>query len=842
MLKYKTRGKEIKNKPRIYFCASKEDYTKYFDSITESILDIQNSVIYYKDSSLNIDDLSQINLFVVPITWKFLSTNNDERLKEFKYAQDNHIPILPIIEDLGIEDYFNEKCGNLQGLNPVEDPRYKYKLKFYIESVLVSDKLRHEVQAAFDAYIFLSYRKKDRKEAEKIMHIIHENDFCRDIAIWYDEFLTPGEDFNSAIDDALKKSNLFALVVTPNLVNEDNYVEKIEYPNAMKENKNILPIEAKETSEKELKEKYKDIPNPIKPDDTITLSNTLKEYLINEAWKENDDANHLYLIGIAYLNGIDVEVDKDKGVKILEKAANQNSIDAMKELASMYADGKGIDVDYNKAIAWQSKIYNYYKNIYGKDNITTLTSLSTLALYYANAKDFDAIEIAQKAYNKKKKLFGENNPSTLDSLATLGYCYLELEEYDNANDIYLEYYNKTKEVFGDNSIKTLDALNSLAISYFDIEMFDKARELSEDCYAKSKEILDEKNEDTLNTLNFMALSYSFGVTNYDNSIKLNKRCYEERKEFLGENHRDTLISLSNLASAYSHNGNHYKAKELFEECYKKRKDCIGENDRETLESLRNLAYECSETHDYKNSAKYYENLLDLRKKLYGQKNIMTINTMKDLLNIYDHLEDYQKAAKLCEEYYEIKKTSSEKITLPILYKLSIYYFKLSNYKKSKSLNEECYNRGKELLTKHDILPYKSLYNIGNIYDKEGNFENAIKIYEKCYDEYTKVVYNDTSFTFEILESTTDDYIRLGNFKKAQKLVLYSYNRRIQKHMTDDQTTLANLKRLVACSIKTNDKNLLKYLEEEYKIENKLYGMNDERCKKTLDKIIDIKNE
>ena len=51
------------------------------------------------------------------------------------------------------------------------------------------------------------------------MRLIHKNEFCRDIAIWYDEFLTPGENFNDAIKEALQKSGLFVLTVTPNLVN-----------------------------------------------------------------------------------------------------------------------------------------------------------------------------------------------------------------------------------------------------------------------------------------------------------------------------------------------------------------------------------------------------------------------------------------------------------------------------------------------------------------------------------------------------------------------------------------------------------------------------------------------
>ena len=43
-----------------------------------------------------------------------------------------------------------------------------------------------------------------RRYAQELMRLIHKNEFCRDIAIWYDEYLTPGEDFNQEIAAALE--------------------------------------------------------------------------------------------------------------------------------------------------------------------------------------------------------------------------------------------------------------------------------------------------------------------------------------------------------------------------------------------------------------------------------------------------------------------------------------------------------------------------------------------------------------------------------------------------------------------------------------------------------------
>ena len=80
------------------------------------------------------------------------------------------------------------------------------------------------------------------------MRLIHENEAYRDIAIWYDEFLVPGEGFNEAIKAAFEKSSLFAMAVTPHLEEDGNYVMRVEYPMArdrQEKDKNyeIVPVE-----------------------------------------------------------------------------------------------------------------------------------------------------------------------------------------------------------------------------------------------------------------------------------------------------------------------------------------------------------------------------------------------------------------------------------------------------------------------------------------------------------------------------------------------------------------------------------------------------------------------
>lgn len=120
-----------------------------------------------------------MQLFVVPVTTKLLTKENRAMDVEVPFAFENHIPVLPLMQESGLDDVYNKIFGDLQYLNKRDlDPtviQYDEKLTKYLESVIVGDELAKKIRAAFGAYIFLSYRKKDRKYAQELMSLIHSN-------------------------------------------------------------------------------------------------------------------------------------------------------------------------------------------------------------------------------------------------------------------------------------------------------------------------------------------------------------------------------------------------------------------------------------------------------------------------------------------------------------------------------------------------------------------------------------------------------------------------------------------------------------------------------------------
>ena len=413
-MKMKTKNKtDINKKPRIYFTCHPDDFDNYFEKISNDIFSIYDCVIYYtEDMTEEINekdkefDIGRNNLFVIPVTSKLLTTPNRAMDDDLPYALKSKIPVLPIMLETGLDEIYSrpDKFGELQYLNTISSDAteipYEIKLKKYLEAVLISDETAKRIRAAFDAYIFLSYRKKDRHYANELMRLIHSNPECRDIAIWFDEFLTPGESFKENIEKILDDCELFTLLVTPQLFEKvkdkngeerDNYVISTELPLARekKEQKGteIFAVEMEKTDKKSLS--AVNIADCVDAKDEEGFRLRLLDAVSKIAFTENDgNDEHNFLIGLAYLDGIDVEVDRDRAVNLITDAAENNLPEAMLKLIFMYSDGIGVTRDTEKAQKWSERLSDYYFNsIFNKKRgIKSKRKLSELFSHYADER------------------------------------------------------------------------------------------------------------------------------------------------------------------------------------------------------------------------------------------------------------------------------------------------------------------------------------------------------------------------------------------------------------------------------------------------------------------------
>lgn len=774
ILRFKTRSNtNPQGKPKVYFCAPPEDYSKYFDIISEEILSKQNCSVWFlgdansvRDEEL-LSDLKEMQLFVMPVTTNLLCTANDALDVDFKFAMEHHIPVLPLMQEPGLEDLFNKKCGELQFLDKYKVDEtaisYEEKLEKYLSSVLIGDELAEKIRAAFDAYVFLSYRKKDRKYAQELMRLIHKNDFCRDIAIWYDEFLTPGENFNDSIKDALEKSGLFVLAVTPNLVNETNYIMTTEYPMAQEAGKPILPAELVPTDREQLFEKYKDIPTPANAHDDVELSEALLESIKKMAIKENDASpEHNFFIGLAYLGGVDVEIDFNRAHSLILKAAESGLKEAYEMLVSMYKNGRGVERNSAEAIKWQRNLTELcYEEYSAEPNEDTITAVHYAYMNLGDlCKEFNAIEEAEQAYENMlsaaRSLDSQIRSFTskeqiVNALNRIALIKKEKGDYKSFNQLLLEVVEIDEEIYDDTNWLKAIHLSNLGLSCYFLQEYNNAQMH----YERAIAIIDVTELDSNDFLSIKSKVYNNYGLNFEvlTRYELAKQQYKVAIDLiksLNQNSDGAFIEeyglyTSNIASAYLSTKDYAVALEylMMGRDVVEKKYCENQSNRlisiiAVLENLIGRAYseqkknKLAEAH-YKESLKWYLIWDGEFAELYQSEIALVRNNIGVL---YLSQMKYKKAAQ----------------ELIIAYKS---FVELSN-------NEKTYRRMRAL----------SGYNLGLALISKFRFRKALPYMKDSYEVYTELVDEGLGFCADMrkkaLQQLAGIYFVTGHPIKAFK--------------------------------------------------------------------------
>lgn len=695
----KTRpGESPGNKPRVYFTCHPADFTPYFQRVCDDIFKTHSCAIYYKERlDLPVDaenketDLGQMNLFVVPVSRALLTEPNYAMAEDVAFARAKHIPILPLMMEVGIDALYGrrESFGKMQYLEP--DSRdetgisYEEKLRRYLDTVLISDETARRIRAAFDAYIFLSYRKKDRRYANELMRMIHRNPACRDIAIWYDEFLTPGESFEENIRQALERSELFALLITPNLLEEPggrpNFVMEHEYPAAQRFGKEILPAEMAPTDRAALSAKFAHLPAPVSPADEESFRQRLLQAVSRIARSENDgNPEHTFLIGLAYLEGIDVERDIGRAVELVEGAAEAGLEEAMEKMYHMYCNGEGVKKSIRAARSWAErllahctatygevhpktfealkkvnrmtnmgehrhsveehlelcrKLYDIACKLWGEEHREAIDAVISLAGAYRYVGDMQASIACRERYCEiKKRMLGEGHPDLCYALQDLAMEYYQIQEYDRALELQQKLYENDCKAFGEADARTLSSLGKLMAIYDCLGNKEKVEELQRRISGIRGEALEE-DADMAGLLSSMATIYrtialrSTGREKLEGqrkSLELDEQAYAILVQTYGEESSKAGWKLHQIAIGYHSIGEHKAAVPLLQKVYEQEVAEVGVGGalpRITLETL-GMSYE--ELGEYEKALEVYERIHCWKCQKYGEDHYQTLIT------------------------------------------------------------------------------------------------------------------------------------------------------------------------------------------------------------------------
>ena len=239
------------------------------------------------------------------------------------------------------------------------------ELRKQLRRLLADPQLKEQIgKSAFTRRLFLSYRKKDRIEALKILRSIHDTEEGAAAETWYDDFLIPGRDFNEEISEAMAGSEAVVLSVTPNLMEihpdgKKNYVRAKEYPDAVRMGKPVIPVEAVRADRAEILSAFPDIPPFICLGNRQLLEDALKQIPAAAAAGSpaGMDPYRAWLLGMAFHMGFRVEKDVSRAIQYLGDAADRGVPEAAEQLFKTYIEGYEVPRDPAEALRWQVRAF-----------------------------------------------------------------------------------------------------------------------------------------------------------------------------------------------------------------------------------------------------------------------------------------------------------------------------------------------------------------------------------------------------------------------------------------------------------------------------------------------------
>ena len=767
--KVRTLGKsDPHGKPRVYFVCHPADFNITFDWICEDVFRAQDCAIYYTENMSrpldkeNVDvDLGRMNLVIVPVTSRLLNERCRAMSVDIAYAKKKNIPILPFMMEFGLDSVYSlaENFGDRQYISPVNsdgtEVSYQNKLRRTLESILISDELAARVREAFDAYVFLSYRKKDRFYANELMRKIHDIPGCRDIAIWYDEFLTPGESFMINIERAMEQSELFVLLVTPSLLEDGNFVMREEYPAAVRAGMDIIPTEMVNTSRYDLKRKFKEIPEPLNPSDARfsgAMLRALSEYV---DFDNDSDPEHNYLIGVAYLEGIDVEVDVERGIELITLAARAGYPEAMLKICNMYQNGEKVPLDFRKALIWGERLYDVCLREYGEDAEDTVFCLNNLSLLYNSVGDYQkAIIFGEKAYRIYSRILGPEHPDTVQALNNLSNYCIGNGDYKKAYRLCKTAYEISRKINGEESPDTILYLNNLSVIFTSMGNYKKAVEIIEKVYSIYCKTLGEEHPNTLLALNNLAFGY-FRNGETDKAIRIYEDAFALYCRVLGEEYPLTLTALANLANAYNSIGNFPKAIEVNGRVLELSVRVLGEEHPDTLLFSNNQAHYYNQIGEHEKSLEIVQNNYEVFCRLYGEEHPHSLLSLYQIGYCYIQLEDYRRALEIFENLHPVYCRifgEGHPESIPSLVGIAWAYEGLGDYRKAVKIKEKAYEIMRVNVGEEHPDTLGVLSTLASSYYCVGEVERSLALYEKLYHIYSRLFGEDNFLTQQMLES------------------------------------------------------------------------------------------
>jgi tetratricopeptide (TPR) repeat protein len=526
-------GQSSLNKQSVFICSDESDFgirQKLVEDIAwnggecDCVVRYVASIDKCPSDDILEAEIRQASAVVFFVTEKTINTykDNNNAYKEYTYAKNNGIPIIPLVSGMEkrnfsevfgrqhVLDYFppdsEDKNKRLRYMNNL-----KQELKEYVSE---KDFIETVESKAFKAKVFLSYRHNDVADAGVLRQLLRSDSRMDAVTIWYDQYLDAGESYEQGIQNAIDKCDVFMMLVTNSLLDEGNFVMAQEYPYVIGKRsgikkgavssddaprKNIIAVSMSNSLDglldyKRLLSHFQGIENYI-VNTNEELFSYFQDVLREKLNSESTNEEHLCL-GYAYLKGIGVDKDVHKGIKILSEVSESeidiNSLNAANQLANMFETGRAVSVDLLKALKYSKRYLDMAETVYAHDNYKLMYycgfGRTRVARLYRKLGDYKAsYDVFNSMLTKNFNDFYEEGllynavceyPKAIERLNT---C-LRMAERESAVDIVIDSYIGLADVYlnAEEYRKAFDYVTT-ALEYA-LELYDVDGDKTVDCY------------------------------------------------------------------------------------------------------------------------------------------------------------------------------------------------------------------------------------------------------------------------------------------------------------------------------------------------------------------------
>lgn len=151
-MRYKSRESiSYENKPLVFFTSYPDDFTEYFEQVSDDILGMKNCTVCYYDPADKVSDsemesdLMKMQLIVISVTERLTETSDS--VSDFiAHAKERHIPVLLMLQEFFLRQQISEEFGDVKCISTIGRDKYYTQLNEYLSKILIDETLIDEIR------------------------------------------------------------------------------------------------------------------------------------------------------------------------------------------------------------------------------------------------------------------------------------------------------------------------------------------------------------------------------------------------------------------------------------------------------------------------------------------------------------------------------------------------------------------------------------------------------------------------------------------------------------------------------------------------------------------------